>query len=353
MENTGEAIWESFSEKRIVLAGIDGPEYQAFFQSLVRVSQTSKAGFRVLDGVENVQDGDYVLLFARPAVAEHLPSAQKKRSGTAARRRREAGKKENKDWSTPFEEAEHPAGWEKPSGLWKQAGEDWEETLQLLSQLQGLAKTRPAAVLLISGNEVYGKCFGTPHALREEELGYISHTAGSDIRAQCMRTAEHFACALAQDGLSVRIGRMGQLSEELPQGLLETCAKILLYGADAEIYNLPCAQPDLSEEAVSQLSDQADESGEITAPVSEQPGTTGASETPVRPVADRKIVSFQKKAEAMHRLTLQPAEVKKSGVQVKTYTEPGTAAAGDRSVLAPMPIVTDTGKALFKCDLEK
>ena len=55
----------------------------------------------------------------------------------------------------------------------------------------------------------------------------------------------------------------------------------------------------------------------------------------------------------MHRLTQQPAEVKKSGVQVKTYTEPGTAAAGERSVLAPMPIVTDTGKALFKCDLEK
>lgn len=208
-------------------------------------------------------------------------------------------------------------------------------------------------MLLISGNEVYGKCFGTPHALREEELGYISHTAGSDIRAQCMRTAEHFACALAQDGLPVRIGRMGQLSEELPQGLLETCAKILLYGADAEIYNLPCEQPDLSEEAVSQLSDQADELGEITAPVSEQPGTTKASETQVRPAADRKIVSFQKKAEAMHRLTVQPAEVKKSGVQVKTYTEPGTAAAGDRSVLAPMPIVTDTGKALFKCDLEK
>ena len=57
MENTGEAIWKSFSEKGIVLAGIDGPEYQAFFQSLVRVSQTSRAGFRVLDGVENVQDG--------------------------------------------------------------------------------------------------------------------------------------------------------------------------------------------------------------------------------------------------------------------------------------------------------
>ena len=55
MENTGEAIWKSFSEKGIVLAGIDGPEYQAFFQSLVRVSQTSRAGFRVLDGVEDIQ----------------------------------------------------------------------------------------------------------------------------------------------------------------------------------------------------------------------------------------------------------------------------------------------------------
>ena len=54
MENTGEAIWKSFSEKGIVLAGIDGPAYQAFFQSLVRVSQTSRAGFRVLDGVETV-----------------------------------------------------------------------------------------------------------------------------------------------------------------------------------------------------------------------------------------------------------------------------------------------------------
>ena len=96
MENTGEAIWKSFSEKGIVLAGIDGPEYQTFFQSLVRVSQTSRAGFRVLDGVENVQDGDYVLLFARPTIAEHLPSAQKKRSGAAARRRRRPGKKKTK-----------------------------------------------------------------------------------------------------------------------------------------------------------------------------------------------------------------------------------------------------------------
>ena len=92
MENTGEAIWKSFSEKGIVLAGIDGPEYQAFFQSLVRVSQTSRAGFRVLDGVENVQDGDYVLLFARPTIAEHLRLHRRNGAGRG-RRRREAGKK--------------------------------------------------------------------------------------------------------------------------------------------------------------------------------------------------------------------------------------------------------------------
>lgn len=350
MENTGEEIWKSFADRRMVLAGIDGPEYQAFFQSLVSVSQESKAGFRVLDGVENIQDGDYVLLLARPAAPESriLP---KERSGTSARKRREAGKKENKDWSTPFEETEHHTRWEKPSGIWKQAGADWEETLQLLAQMQSLAETKPAAVLLISGNEVYGTCFGTPHALREEELGYVCHTAGSDIPAQCMRTAEHFACALAQSQLPIRIGRMGAISGELPQGLLETCARILLYGADAEIYNLPCSQ--LSEddfrmseaEALSQASGQVDEPGEAEIPASEKPDTAVGAEPSVRPVADRKIVSFQKKAEAMHRTQPQSMAAKKSGVQVKTYTEPGPANAEDRSVLAPMPVVTDTEKA--------
>ena len=346
MENTGEAIWKSFSEKGIVLAGIDGPEYQAFFQSLVRVSQTSRAGFRVLDGVENVQDGDYVLLFARPTIAEHLPSAQKRRSGAAARRRREAGKKENKDWSTPFEEAEHPAGWEKPSGLWKQAGEDWEETLQLLSQLQSLARQDRRGAL-ISGNEVYGEMLWDAARAPGGGAGlYIPYcgkrypgTVHADGGAFRLCTGARWAAGSDRENGTafggIAAGTSGNLCEDS------------LYGADAEIYNLPCEQSDLSEEAVSQLSDQADESGEITVLVSEQPGTTKASETPVRPAADRKIVSFQKKAEAMHRLTVQPAEVKKSGVQVKTYTEPGTAAAGDRSVLAPMPIVTDTGKALF------
>ena len=356
MENTGEEIWKSFTDRRIVLAGIDGPEYQAFFQRLVSVSQESGAGFRVLDGVENIREGDYVLLFARPAAPTRaLP---KERSGASARKRREAGKKENKDWSTPFEENRRHMRWEKPSGIWKQAGEAWEETLQLLAQMQSLTETKPSAVLLISGNEVYGKCFGTPHALRENELGYVCHTAGNDIPAQCMRTAEHFACALAQEQLPIRIGRMGLLSEELPQDLLEACARILLYGADAEIYNLPCDQPDSSEEGLDmsqagsvQMEDAEDSSltpeepGEVTEPVTEKTDTAKALEPPVRPVADRKIVSFQKKAEAMHRLALQPAATKKSGVQVKTYTEPRPAAAGDRSVLAPMPVVMDTEKA--------
>lgn len=47
-----------------VLAGIDGPEYRLFSEFGAASVQTSRAGFRVLDGVENVQDGDYVLLFA-------------------------------------------------------------------------------------------------------------------------------------------------------------------------------------------------------------------------------------------------------------------------------------------------
>ena len=362
MENTDKGIWESFADRRIVLAGIDGPEYQAFFQSLVSVSRTGRAGFRVLDGVENIQTGDYVLLFARPNAATDR-THPKKRSAISAQKRRETWEKENKDWSAPFEEAEHHTSWEKPAGIWKQAGEDWQETLQLLAQMQSLAGTNPAAVLLISGNEVYGKCFGRPHALREEELGYVCHTAGSDVPAQCMRTAEHFACALAQTKLPIRIGRMGSLPEELPLELLDACARILLYGADAEVYNLPCGSEqggckdtrymnqteqaqmeDADREAFSKAFHQSDEPGEIKETLSEKMGPEGAVEFPVRPAADRKIVSFQKKAEAMHRFP-QPAATKKSGVQVKTYTEPGTTVMGDRSVLAPMPVVTNTEKA--------
>lgn len=344
MQKKGDGIWESFAGGRIVLAGIHGPEYQAFFQSLVSISRTSSAGFRVLDGVENIQEGDYVLLFARPTAPEAVPPAPRERRRTPAR--------ENKDWSAPFEETARHMKWEKSSGLWKQAGEEWNETLQLLGQMQQLIGTKPAAVLLLSGNEVYGACFGTAHARPEEEIGYVCHTAGSDIAAQCMRTAEHFACALEQ--VPIRVGRMGTLPEgEALSGLLEACARVLLYGADSEIYNLPCeaeeAQPQETElEEVQRTSvkepdfDESESAREKKLQPEKREMPTAGTEA--GPAAGRKIISFRKKAESLQRKGPYPAAKEPAHVQVKTYAEQGEAPFGTRRVLEKAQIVTDTEK---------
>lgn len=230
-------IWQRFAGKRLVLAGVDGPEYQAFFQSLAGTSSRTGAGFRVVDGVENVLDGDYVLLFARPSGGRMTGGGAG--DGKAARRPSRRG---NPDWEAPFDDPSAHYSWRKAPGSVKAAGEDWRELLGLLPQLRALTAVHPEAVLVISGNEVYGKCFGVPHPLKEAELGYLSHTDCDDAAAQCLRTAEHFACQLAaEQKLSVRVVRMGALGadEAVPSETLEACARVLLYGGDAQIYNLP------------------------------------------------------------------------------------------------------------------
>lgn len=232
-----ENIWQRFAGKRLVLAGVDGPEYQAFFQSLAGISSRTGAGFRVVDGVENVLDGDYVLLFARPSGGRMTGGGAG--DGKAARRPSRRG---NPDWEAPFDDPSAHYSWRKAPGSVKAAGEDWRELLGLLPQLRALTAVHPEAVLVISGNEVYGKCFGVPHALKEAELGYLSHTDCDDAAAQCLRTAEHFACQLAaEQKLPVRVVRMGALGadEAVPPETLEACARVLLCGEDAQIYNLP------------------------------------------------------------------------------------------------------------------
>lgn len=230
-----EIIWKQFAGKRIVFGGIDGPEYQTFFQNLAAISSRGGAGFRVVDGIENALAGDYVILFARPAGEEEFLNSQPEKKGL----RNASGKA--KPWDAPFEEPDLHHTWKKKPGAWLAAEADWSEMLQLLGQLRQLEKGKPQAVLLISGNSVYGTCFGVQHALREEELGSLCHTDCDDTAAQCMRTAEHFAYRLsAECRIPIRIARMGMLPDgkELDD-LLFVCAKVLLYGANGEIYNLP------------------------------------------------------------------------------------------------------------------
>lgn len=184
-----DGIWEQFAGRRIVLAKSDCLEQKVFADNLAALRTQQQDGFELVCGLEQAEPGDLVILFARTS----------------------------------------------------EGAEAWEQTLALLEQLQAVKEHRPEAVLLLSGNEVYGKSFGVSCPQKEDELGYICHTSQTDIPAQCMRTAEHFACRLAaEEQIPVRIARIGELpsGEELHL-VLEAAARVLLYGENGSIYNLP------------------------------------------------------------------------------------------------------------------
>lgn len=167
----------------------------------------------------------------------------------------------------------------------------WQEFVALSGLLKDLQKSDPAAVLLLSDAMVYGKVFGTAHALKEDELGYVCHTDPKDAAAQCMRTMEHLCSRLGrEEGFPVKIARVDwdilRKPEDLPEVIYEQLAyhmlKVMLKGAPGEAYNLPGAE-------------------ELKA----------AAENPERPV-----------------------ETARPGQDVP-----------DRSPLSPIPIIPDTGKA--------
>lgn len=193
-------IWNDLQGKRIVLAGVRSGEYELFLENLARIAARPEPLFCVQEGVETVQEGDLVILFAGP-----------------------------------------------------QAGGEWIQELNVLEQLASLAKARTGAVLLVSTSAVYGKSFGCPHLLRENDIGYVGHAERGDLAAQCLRTAEHFAYRFAQENnVPVKIARMGMQDGGAASAgisgapgsvrtdiLMEAAVKVLLYGAPGEAYNLP------------------------------------------------------------------------------------------------------------------
>lgn len=303
---TPEKIWKNFEGSRIVLAGVRNNDRELFGESLGSVGSQSGGMFAVLDGEEQVREGDYVLLFARTAAVD---------------RKRKAS-----EWTTEAED-------------WKLAANDWNETLRLLETLQSLPEKKPAGVLLVSGNEVYGKSYGYRHARTEAELGYVCHTSAADTQAQCMRMAEQFACRLAAEKkLPVRIVRInGNAETEELRRLPVQAMRVLMLGAAGEIYNI---------------------SGKKEEPAAEKPKPATEAKKPLR-IGDPKIVSFQdRKEEREDRQAMLERERSASYTWLRENDPEHLEARAhgltdyeiengeiSTSPLSPMTVVTDTTKA--------
>lgn len=188
---TPDAVWEELEGKRIILAGYEGRQKQDFMQNLTCVSGQKGLALAVSGQLDDVCPENFVFLFA-----------------------------DMEDGGAP------------------------EMFLKLLKQLEGLVRTRPAAVVLVTDIRVYGKCFGTQHPLKEDELGYVCHTSKEEIPVQCMRQAEHLACRLAkEEGVNLKVVRAGrgQTGDALWR-MIEAAVKVLLRGKPGEIYNLPAQE---------------------------------------------------------------------------------------------------------------
>lgn len=126
----------------------------------------------------------------------------------------------------------------------------WRELLRLSELLEHLQKADPEAVLLLSDTGVYGKLFGTAHALKEDETGYVCHTDPEDGAAQCMRALEHLCGRMArEEKFPVKIARIpgeDYPGTEAESGDETVCVrmayhmlKVMLKGTPGEAYNLP------------------------------------------------------------------------------------------------------------------
>lgn len=188
-------IWSDLDGRRIVLTGLNHEQRQVYAQNLVHIASQKGIDLTVSEEFADVTEQDLVLVFAE------IKGNQEKNS----------------------DEAETDA------------------LKKLMQDLQMLAEKKPAAALLISDYLVYGKQFGTKDSLRENELGYIAHTAKEGIRIQYMRMAEHLACRLArEERFHIRIARQSLRKEtENLEQMMEAVIQVLLYGQDGEIYNLP------------------------------------------------------------------------------------------------------------------
>ena len=189
-----EPAEREFTGRRILLLRAQTPQRRVFAQSLSRLADRMGGRLQAAEETEKIRGDDLVFLF----------------------------------------------------GMIRESGRlAYRELQSVLDGLKRLEQEPPKAAALLTGTEVYGKRYGTPRAVREEEMGYVSHLLSEDTGAFCMRTAEHMAARFAKEkGLPVKILRVFSFPET-PGGedgmerLAEQAVWGLLYGTDGEAYNLP------------------------------------------------------------------------------------------------------------------
>ena len=111
-------------------------------------------------------------------------------------------------------------------------------------------------ILVLTDRSVYGKVFGTPHKLKEEELGYCGHVRPDGETGLAMRMLEDFCVRLSRESaVPIRVGRcaLSALTRNLwPAGeqgghgkkisgdnpALRQLENVLQNGDSGEIFNL-------------------------------------------------------------------------------------------------------------------
>lgn len=231
-----EDLQRALAGKKIILAGIENNCRKSFGQQLLQLAEQSEKSFAVSWDLEKAESGDYVILFGCP---------------------------DEDDW-----EAQKPEDFRLQG---QRAADDLTVMFAVLS------KKNPAAAVFVSGNCVYGKCFGEEKARKEQDLGYVCHTAISDDLPARLRFAENLAHRLAkEEGVQIAVARIGTaagektyteeseagLGEKVHMGVSvtggmsmpEALLRILLYGEKGEAYNLPGAElPDESHSPLSPM----------------------------------------------------------------------------------------------------
>lgn len=219
-----EDIQKALAGKRIVLAGIENNFRRSVSQQLLQLAAQSGDSFTVSQNLQEAGPQDYVLLFGCPDGDAYVCAAQESEA----------------------------------------RGAEGACTVHALPELLvALAQKKPAAAVFISDVCVYGKCFGKEKARKEQELGYVCHTAIPDELSSRLRFAENLAHRLAkEEGVPVAVVRAGTAGKTVhteESGTVagkrmqaEAILRVLLYGKKGEAYNLP--DTDLTDDGHSPLS---------------------------------------------------------------------------------------------------